>query len=148
MQQTSSDPSANLGQFLARITRRWKCRLDEKLKFTGLTQARWHALLALSKAGEPITQRELADRIGVEPSTMVRHIDALAAQGLLERIAAPGDRRANLVRLTPAVAPLIGEMTDIANQLRHDLVAGIPAADLDACMRVLDTIAGRLDAQQ
>lgn len=148
MQQSVLDPTPYLGQFLARITRRWKCRLDDRLKFTGLTQARWHALLALSKAGEPITQRDLAERIGVEPSTMVRHLDALAAQGLLERVSAPGDRRANLVRLTATAAPLIGQMTDIANALRRELVADIPVADLETTVRVLNIVAERLDAQQ
>lgn len=145
MQQTSGDPSARLGLLLGRMTRRWKTRLDERLKFTGLTQARWHAMLALFRAEEPITQRELAERMGVEPSTLVRHLDALAAQGLVERAPVETDRRANLVRLTPAAAPLIGQITGISDQLRHEVVEGIPEADLQTCVRVLTTIADRLD---
>jgi MarR family transcriptional regulator for hemolysin len=139
------DATTSLGQLLGRLTRRWKANLDERLKFTGLTQARWHAMIALSKAGEPITQRELAERISVEPSTLVRHLDALAAQGLVERIPEPGDRRANLVHLTEAAGPLIGQITEIADTLRHELVEGIPPADIAACVRVLSTMADRLE---
>jgi MarR family transcriptional regulator for hemolysin len=143
--QHDNDPSASVGQLLGRLTRRWKANLDERLKFTGLTQARWHAMIALSKAGEPITQRELAERISVEPSTLVRHLDALAAQGLVERIPEPGDRRANLVRLTESAGPLIGQMTEIADALRHELVEGVPHADIVTCVRVLSTMADRLE---
>lgn len=145
MQSDGADPTASLGWLLGRITRRWRATLDERLEFLGLTQARWHALLALHKAGEPITQRDLAERIGVEPSTLVRHLDALATQGLVERLPEPGDRRANLVRLTPAADPLIAQITGIANELRHELLAEIPAGDIGTCIGVLQAIGDRLD---
>ncbi|MCO6389412.1 MarR family winged helix-turn-helix transcriptional regulator [Aliihoeflea sp. 40Bstr573] len=65
---------------LGRVSRRWRTRLDERLRNTGLNQARWTVLLQLSNFG-PASQRELAERVGVEGPTLARVLDRLADQG-------------------------------------------------------------------
>lgn len=138
------DIGAGFAMELGRVSRRWRTRLDERLKHTGLTQARWIVLLQLSQAGA-MSQRELADRVGVEGPTLVRVLDKLEGQGLVERRADDGDRRAKQIHLTEAATPVLGEISRISTQLRQELLADIASEELTRTMQVLKVIADRLE---
>ena len=130
---------------LGRVSRRWRTRLDERLRVTGLTQARWSALLHLLRGGSCLTQRELAERVGIEGPTLVRQLDALEGQGLIERLPVEGDRRAKHVRLTEAAQPLLAEIDRIAAGLRREIFADLSKDDLKTCLKVLRSIGDRLE---
>ena len=87
----------------------------------------------------PMKQADLAAELGVNPSTVLRMVDRLAAVGLVARQANPDSRREQLVGLTPAgrdlvrrvmerrseeVAALVGRLTPAA---RGGLVHGLRA---------------------
>ncbi|MBV1927379.1 MAG: MarR family transcriptional regulator [Rhodobacteraceae bacterium] len=129
---------------LARVARQWRTRLDAQFRGLGLTQARWRTLIELSANG-PVTQRDLAGYLGVEGPTLVRLLDGLETQGLIERRPCPDDRRANLVHLTKAAGPVLDEIRGIADETRQEILAGIPTKDLSVARRVLATIAERLE---
>ena len=130
---------------LGRVSRRWRTRLDERLKVTGLTQARWSTLLHLARGERCLTQRELAERVGIEGPTMVRLLDALEAHGLIERLPVEGDRRAKHIRLTGAAQPLLGDIDRIAADLRREIFADLQKDDLQTCLTVLQSIGDRLE---
>ncbi|MET8763029.1 MarR family transcriptional regulator [Lentzea sp. NPDC004782] len=50
--------------------------------------------------GSPLTTRELAERMCCEPSNVTFVIDRLEAQGLVDRVPHPNDRRARHLVLT------------------------------------------------
>lgn len=129
---------------LSRVSRRWRARLDERLKHLHLTQARWVALVHLSRTG-PISQRELAGIIGIEGPTLVRLLDSLEQMGLVERRACGSDRRVKKVQLTEGAGPLLEEINRIAGELRRELLADIPARDLAVAGNVLKAIADKLE---
>ena len=87
---------------VARVTRRWRKMLDERLKDLGVTQARWSTMVYLEKGGEGLTQRELASLMAIENPTLVRLLDSLEQQNLIERRPCPNDRRARRLHLTNA----------------------------------------------
>ncbi|MET7784782.1 MULTISPECIES: MarR family winged helix-turn-helix transcriptional regulator [Streptomyces] len=60
------------------------------------------AVLAVLAAEYPLSQVEVAGRLGVDRTTMVALVDGLEDQGLVERRRSPQDRRKNIVELTPA----------------------------------------------
>lgn len=65
-------------------------------------RVRQYSVLALAcEAAAGITQRELADVLGLDPSQVVLLVDELAAAGLVERQAPEADRRTRLVVATP-----------------------------------------------
>ncbi|TAK82277.1 MAG: MarR family transcriptional regulator [Betaproteobacteria bacterium] len=130
---------------LSRISRGWRARLDERLRDTGLTQARWTTLLHLARGAEGMTQRELARRLGVEGATIGRLLDGLEKQALIERRDVSGDRRAYHIHLTAAAQPVLKEINSIAASLRRELLAGISADDLTTCTAVLRDIGERLE---
>lgn len=130
---------------LGRVNRQWRKRLDERLKHTGLTQARWLVLLHLSRAG-PLSQRELAEIVGIEGPTLVRMLDSLEGQGLVERRVGEEDRRVKQVHLSEAARPLLAEITSIAAALRRELLAEVADGELRAAWKVLKDIADRLES--
>lgn len=138
-------PRESFAAELAQLSRRWRTHLDERLKHTGLTQARWSMLLLLSRGGSLMTQRELAQRAGIEGPTLVRLLDALQLQGLVERLPVEGDRRAKHIRLLPAARPLLEDINRIVTRVRHEVLADVPLRDLDTCLEVFRKIADRLE---
>ncbi len=139
------DREERFAQALSRVSRGWRALLDARLRDSSCTQARWFTLLQLSRAESGMTQRELADRVGVESPTIGRLLDALERQGLIARLPVDGDRRANHVRLTKAAQPQLEEIDRTVRGVRRELLAGIPSRDLDTCLSVLQTIGERLE---
>jgi len=135
---------AEFAMELGKVARRWRTRLDSRLRAVGLTQARWIALLELSRT-DGLTQRALAATLGIEGPTLVRLLDGLEAQGLIERQTCADDRRAKRIHLTANAAPLLREIRQIADATRRELLGGVSHDDLAAARRVLATIAERLE---
>jgi MarR family transcriptional regulator, transcriptional regulator for hemolysin len=136
---------SNFATELALVSRKWQARLDERLKHTGLTVARWQALLQISRNDQPLTQKELAGQLKIEGPTLVRILDSLEARGLIERQAVSADRRAKALVLTAAARPIIGQIARIADALRHELLAGFSRDELTIAADVLRRIGENLE---
>lgn len=139
------DGRIELAAEMALTSRRWRKLVDEHLRVFGLTHSRWQVLVELVSAPLGLNQRELADRLAIEPASLVGQLDALEKQGLIQRSAASGDRRANSVLLTPEALALAGRITAIVDGLRARATAGIGRDELVAATRVLSTIRSNLE---
>jgi len=100
MSTSASNARLRFGFALVGLARRWRRELDERMAALGLSDAAWPPLVHLDRSGDGITQNELAARCGIDGSTLVRLLDMLAEQGLIERRVSPTDRRSRLVFLT------------------------------------------------
>jgi len=138
------DIESQFGMVLGRVSRRWRTRLDERLRHLGLTQARWHTLFHLNRLG-PMPQHQLAECLDIEGPTLVRLLDGLERQGLIERRLVQDDRRIRCVHLTAAAGPLIEEIASISTQLRHELLADVDQDALAAALGVLQQLDDRLE---
>ncbi|MDF2690679.1 MAG: slyA [Gammaproteobacteria bacterium] len=118
----------------------WRNQLDKRLKPLGLSQAKWRTLLHLSQAKTPLTQTELASRMGIEGPTLARLLDRLAKAGWIERQDVPHDRRSKTVHLSSKSEETLAQIYAVANQLRDELLAVVPEAELRQCMEVLQKI--------
>ena len=133
------------GPLLHGTARAWRLKLDERLRPLGMSQARWRTLLHLSHAQEPITQAELAARLGVEEPTLVNLLHRLEDAGWVKRVSSPHDRRCKTVKLQPRARRVINRIDDAARDLRQELVRGIRRDDLETCMRVLSAVRSRAE---
>jgi len=129
-----------LGMTLGEVSRCWRAKLDERLRPLGLSQSRWMVLLHLSKRGDGVVQKALAEWLGIEGPTLVRILDRMTADGWIERRESSTDRRAKTVHLTAHSRSVIQKINAVAVKLRAELLAGIAESDLEACMRVLRQI--------
>ncbi|KEF29874.1 MAG: MarR family transcriptional regulator [Gammaproteobacteria bacterium] len=125
---------------VARVTRRWRKMLDERLKDLGVTQARWSTMVYLSKGGEGLTQRELACLMAIENPTLVRLLDSLEQQGLIERRPCPDDRRARRLFLTQAGKEFMDDLSARAEKLREELLVGITDEEIENSVKVFEKI--------
>jgi MarR family transcriptional regulator for hemolysin len=139
------DLRAALTQSLLLAGRRWRTRLNERLKAIGQTDARCAALAEIAGSAQGIVQRQLSERLGVEEPTVVRLVDALEAHGWVERRPHDLDRRAKVVQLTPEAQPVLDRAQEIVGLLQDELFADIEPAELTVCVRVLDALAARLE---
>ena len=132
--------SETFGQLLHGTARVWRQKLDERLKPMGLSQAKWRTLMHLSLAGEALTQAEIAGRLGVEEPTVVTLLHRLEREGWIKRTNSPRDRRCNMVLLGRRARRAIAQINATAEKLRHELLADVPASDLETSMKVLTRI--------
>lgn len=125
---------------LARVFRRWRKLLDERLKDLGVTQARWTTMVYLHKSGEGLTQRDLASRMAIENPTLVRLLDNLENQGLVERRACEEDRRARRLFLTEQGTEFMDVLYGRSEELRNQLLDGVSDKDLKATLKVMEKV--------
>jgi DNA-binding MarR family transcriptional regulator len=119
--------------------------LDLGAREYGMSYARGRVVAALHASG-PVLMRALSEAVGVSPRTMTGLVDALEADGWVQRRADPGDRRATIVALTQEAEVSFARLLQGYEGLARDLVSGLPAADLERALSVIEHISGRLDA--
>jgi MarR family transcriptional regulator for hemolysin len=100
-----------------------------------------------AKAASPLSQSELADKLGVEGATMVAMIDRLVKAGLVIREASTTDRRVKRVVLTAAGAKIYDKVKSEAAALRSELLAATEQKKLLAATELLEGLRGIIDKQ-
>jgi DNA-binding MarR family transcriptional regulator len=108
----------------------------------GLSFARIRALRRLTD--EPLTLRELSERLTADPPYVTLMIDDLEDRGLVERRPHPSDRRAKLVELTPAGREIAAQANAILDEPIAEL-SKLPKKDLEVIVRALEQLG---DARQ
>jgi MarR family transcriptional regulator for hemolysin len=127
------------------VARRWGMRMNERLQAESMSSPRWSALYWLSQAPNGLSQKDLAERVGVEPATLVRTIDGLEQQGLAVRRSCAHDRRVKYVHLTEKANPTVERIRAISDALREDLMDGLEADQIQASLGMLRRLRGNLD---
>ena len=145
MNRLSPRDRHDFAQSISVVARRWRTRLDERLKPMNMSIARWGALYWLGQAGDGVSQAHLAELAGVEPPTLVRVIDQLEAQGLVQRRVSPTDRRVNLLYLTEPALPLVAEIEAEAEALRQELLGDLSFEEYEMAVMVMAKLRSRLD---
>lgn len=125
---------------LHNTARAWRLALDRRLRHLGMGQASWLAIATIAKAGKPLSQSELADRLGVEAPTMVSMVDRLVKSSYVERHACEDDRRVKHVVLTEEGKAVYAAVRTQANAFRHELLKGVEPAKLDELAALLESL--------
>jgi MarR family transcriptional regulator for hemolysin len=125
--------------------RKVRTLFDARVRAKGLTLARARTLILLAKK-DGMTQTELADALEIEGPTLVRLLDGLEKQALIERRPVDGDRRAKQIALITAgqeEAVLVGE---VVQDVRNDVLKDVSEDDLKAALRVFQAMARNIEA--
>lgn len=94
----------------------------------GLT-GRELAVLTVLASGEPASQQQAAQRLGVDRTTMVDLIDVLEDKGLVQRRAHAEDRRRNVVELTEKGCGRLDEAGKAAQEAERRFLAPLSRED-------------------
>lgn len=116
----------------------------EMKKQLGLTPSQWKIILALN-ISDGFTQKELADKIYVDGSTLVPILDKMEQNGLIERRADSKDRRINRIFLTPKSESTVDSIILIVLQLRKMIYRGISEDEINSARKILETMTKNSD---
>ena len=124
------------------VSRLIKRRFDRRARHTGLPITRRQAAVVLYIArNEGVSQAEVAAWLDMEPIALVRMLDKLHEEGLVERRAHPTD-------LTPAARPVIERILVINQAIREEAFTGLPAQARETVVKILDGIKDNLVLQE
>ena len=127
------------------VSRLIKRRFERRARQMGLAITRQQAAVMLNIAGnEGVSQAEVATWLGIEPIALVRMLDKLHEQGLVERRAHPTDRRVRTLWLTPTARPVVTQILAINKAIRDEAFAGMPPHTCDTVIDILDGIKDNL----
>ena len=146
MPQTRIDSASRLRAVVGKLSR----RLRPTLAGTGLTPTRISVLFTVSRLG-PLRISELAEIEGVNPTMLSRAIAELVAQGLVRRVADPGDGRAALVDATAAGKRLRERIQNERSDVLNVQLGQLSAEErrmLDEALPVLEALADRLKGRR
>jgi DNA-binding MarR family transcriptional regulator len=133
------DRQRNFGFLLKDLTRRYVQRFEQRASELSLTLPQCKALVRLEK-NEGASQARLAELADVEPMAMVRILDRMEADGLLERRPDPNDRRARCLFLTSKAKALLDDIWHLGDLTRAELFAGVSRPEREAFLDVLERI--------
>lgn len=144
MQDPANSPRLQFGFVFVGLARRWRRALDERMAAIGLTDATWPPLVHLRRSGGGISQTELAARVGIDASSLVRLLDVLCERGLIERRPAPADRRTRALFLTAAGEAAVEAALVVLQTAEKDMLTDLNDAELATMLQSLGRIEARI----
>jgi MarR family transcriptional regulator, transcriptional regulator for hemolysin len=145
LERSWSEVGRAFGFLVHDVSRLIKRRFERRARQMGLPITRQQAAVVLNIAGnEGVSQAELAAWLGIEPIALVRMLDKLHEEGLVERRAHPTDRRVRTLWLTPSARPVVAQILAINKAIREEAFAGMAADARDTVIDILDGIKGNL----
>ena len=139
---------SRFGRLVGAVYRKWRRSVDQHFKEMGLTDATRAPLLALYESRVPaVRQKDLAESLSLEKSSLVRILSQLREMGLVEWETAEEDRRAKSIRLTLQGRRLAARIVAKSMEIEASMLDGLTADELRITRHALEKIARRFDAQ-
>ena len=135
----------NIGAMLHDVARLIRRRFDRRARQTGLpiTRQQARALLHIAR-NEGLSQAAVATMLDIEPIALVRMLDRLHEEGLVERHPHPTDRRVRTLWLTPLAWGVLDQVLALNAEIREEACAGLPPASREMLLRALGHMKGNL----
>jgi MarR family transcriptional regulator for hemolysin len=133
-------------QFIAQLvesSRLLRNYIDHRARARGTTHAQWIVLFRLRQQ-EGLSQVDLADLLELQPISLVRLLDRLVEQGLLERRPDPRDRRANRLFLTRRGRQLVDDLDGLHDAIATDVLQDIASDSIQTSLGTLINIKDRI----
>lgn len=134
----------NFGQLVTTVARLWRRSANERLDRYGISHAAAMPLLALWQLGGEARQGAVAEQAGLEGPSVVRLIDLLVIDGLVDRREDPTDRRAKILALTTKGRERMREINAVLAELRGEVIAEFDRRDLETAAMVLKRLQASL----
>jgi DNA-binding MarR family transcriptional regulator len=129
------------GYLLARLGEASRRRFAVAVKEQGL-HPRDFGVMTLIAAQPGLSQQQLHEQTGIDPSSMVAVIDELEATGLAERRPHPGDRRARSIYLTAEGERALAQVRELASSLQGEMFGKLTKDELATLHGLLLKLAG------
>ncbi|MGP4094855.1 MarR family winged helix-turn-helix transcriptional regulator [Nonomuraea sp. KM90] len=114
--------------------------VDQALAAIGARRYHYALLAALAEFG-PASQASLGRRTGIDRSDIVATVNQLAERGLVERSPDPGDRRRNIITVTPEGTRHLEELDRLISGAQDELLASLTATEREQLVGLLTRVA-------
>ncbi|ARU05154.1 MarR family transcriptional regulator [Comamonas serinivorans] len=145
----SAAPSATAQRELlyamGQVHKQWRRIVDRLLSPLGLSQALWLPLLHLAHAPGAMRQKDLAQSLGLDSSSVVRLVDGLAAKGWITRVD-DSDRRVKKIELTPEGQAQVQALRGLIEHERALVLHGLSADEIVQTHAVVQRLLARMQA--
>ncbi|HWK45240.1 MAG TPA: MarR family winged helix-turn-helix transcriptional regulator [Stellaceae bacterium] len=127
----------DLTSMMPKAGRHWRRIARSIAEAHGISEACALPLIAVGRLGDGVRQIVVADEVGIEGPSLVRILDRLCANGLLDRRDDAVDRRAKTLWLTAEGRRVTMEAEQELVVLRARVLRDISEQDLEVTLRVL-----------
>jgi MarR family transcriptional regulator, transcriptional regulator for hemolysin len=134
------NPLRTFGFLLKDVGDLYMQRFEQRAGALGLTLPLCRVLIVLANH-EGISQTQLAKLTDIDTMTLVRILDRMESDGWLERRNDPTDRRAHCIYPRAKRKALVDDIWYLADLTRREAFAGIPSAQADLVIALLDKVA-------
>lgn len=136
-----SDAEFRTSRLLVLAGRAWVHRIDSMLvRETGQSRARWQVLFSLAFAPQPATLTDIGRRAHLQWPSLVKLVDSMEREGLLERSSNPADGRSKLVSLTPEGEALVRKIQPAKDRERAAIFKDLTDEELRQTANVLKKV--------
>ncbi|HEX2335775.1 MAG TPA: MarR family transcriptional regulator [Hyphomicrobiaceae bacterium] len=125
----SANPRREILFELSDVARALRTYVDQRAREHGMTRAQWGVLARLER-DEGMMQTEMAEALEIQPISLVRLVDRLCEQGLVERRPHPTDRRANCLYLSDNGRARLAQMVPLAREISGNVLAAFNESDV------------------
>ncbi|MBP1850002.1 MarR family winged helix-turn-helix transcriptional regulator [Rhizobium halophytocola] len=147
MSQHQFERAVDIARLLSQTARLWRRAADRRLQPYGLGESAWRALLMISNADKPPRQKDLADFLSLDGSSVARLVDGLEKSGHVRRTEGTQDRRAKQLALTEQGAELVASVQEVVFTLSAEAVATLAASEVAAVEAGLSALRGFFEAE-
>ncbi|MFI5065557.1 MAG: MarR family winged helix-turn-helix transcriptional regulator [Streptosporangiales bacterium] len=113
--------------------------LADGLATAGARGYHYRLLAALQESG-PGSQAQLGRRAGLDRSDVVAALNELAGQGYITRSPDPGDRRRNIITITPAGRRQLARLDELLAEIQDELLAPLSASQRQQLILLLSQV--------
>lgn len=139
------DALRNVGFLLKDLSRLYSANFVRHAAELKLTLAHCKVLWHLEK-NEGVSQVQLAALTDTDQMTLVRILDRMEGEGLLERRPDPTDRRARRLFLLPPAAQVLREIRRFSDEARAEATAGFSDAEHEQLLDLMERVHANLVA--
>jgi MarR family transcriptional regulator for hemolysin len=139
------DFHSSIGYWVHIAAHRFERAMNEELAAEGITYRQGQVLAWLALDGN-LAQCELAERMHLEPPSLVPVLDRMERDGLIARECCEDDRRRKFIRPTEAAKPVWSRVVKCVKRVRKRSVRGLSAAEETTLLRLLQRIHNNLGA--
>jgi MarR family transcriptional regulator for hemolysin len=128
-----------VGYWICMASRAFERAMNEELAPSGITYRQCQVLAWLAIDGN-LSQTDLAERLRIEPPTLVGILDRMEREGWVRRESDPHDRRRKLVAAMPKALPVWSKIVACSNNVRERGNQGVSPPEQELLKNLLKRI--------
>ena len=118
--------------------------IDSRADRLGLHRSQHMMLTMISMSGEPLTQKEISERLDISPAAVAVTLRKLIAGGYVCRSQDEGDARCNNVSITAEGRRVLEETREIFDSVDATVFSGFSEGELSSLKEMLDRMRANL----